>query len=351
MRLQSHEFTPAITDAQGKVIPNSIASLEKVKLGGVEQWILIRGKDVNQPILLFLAGGPGGSEMAWVRHYNAQLENHFVVVNWDQRGAGKSFAAINPRHAMTVKQYLSDTHDLVQMLKKRFHQQKIYLVGHSWGTILGVLTVQKYPELFYAYIGIGQMVDVRETDRINYEYTLSMAKKFNNMEALKELQEVELSPSTNDNVLKKIFTVVKLLEQFRGDRHEFDDSYVSLKDLIKNATEYSATDKQMFWHILADTFELVYPQLYQMNLNLIAQAPKLDVPVYFIEGRYEYDAPFELTEKYYNMLEAPKKEFICFEKSGNFPCYEEVEKFNSIMVNKVLAETYKQDLRKNCQKP
>ncbi len=338
--LQSREFTPAITNDQGKVIPNSIASLERLKLGGVEQWILIRGKDVNQPILLFLAGGPGGSEMAWVRYYNAALENYFVVINWDQRGAGKSYAAINPVSAMTVEQYISDTYDLVQMLRKRFNQEKIYLVGHSWGTILGVLTAQRYPDLFHAYIGIGQMVDVRETDRINYEYGWSMAKKLNNTEALQELQEVGLPPFTNENLSKKIFTVVKWAKKFMADSHEWDDSYISLKTLIKNATEYSATEKQIFWHILADTFELLYPQLYQMNLNLVEQAPKLDVPIYFVEGRYEYDAPFELAEEYYNLLEAPKKEFIWFEKSGHYPCYEESGKFNSIMVNKVLAETY-----------
>jgi pimeloyl-ACP methyl ester carboxylesterase len=340
MSCHTHEFTPPITDAQGKVIPNSIASLEKIHLGGVEQWILIRGKDVKQPILLFLAGGPGGSEMAWFRHYNAELENYFVVVNWEQRGGGKSFAAINPTHLMTLEQYLADTHDLVQMLRERFQQEKIYLVGHSWGTILGVLTVQRYPELFYAYIGIGQIVDVRESDRINYEYALSMAKEFNNFEALQELQEIEPPPFTNENLLKKMSTLMKWVHKFMADSLDWNESSVNLKTLIETETEYSPTEKQMFWHVLADTFELVYPQLYQVNLDFIKQVPKLDVPVYFMEGRYDYKAPFELAEKYYNVLEAPKKEFIWFDKSGHSPCYKEAAKFNSIMINKVLTETF-----------
>ncbi|MFH7028361.1 MAG: alpha/beta fold hydrolase [Heteroscytonema crispum UTEX LB 1556] len=133
MSCHTHEFTPPITDAQGQVIPNSIASLEKIHLGGVDQWILIRGKDVKQPILLFLAGGPGGSEMAWFRHYNADLENHFVVVNWEQRGGGKSFAAINPTHLMTVEQYLADTHEKSANAEKAFSAGKNLFNGSFLG--------------------------------------------------------------------------------------------------------------------------------------------------------------------------------------------------------------------------
>jgi pimeloyl-ACP methyl ester carboxylesterase len=165
-----HGFTPPITDAQGRVIPGSIASLEKIQLGGVEQWILIRGDDTTKPILLFLHGGPGTSQMVVERPCPGELEKNFVVAEWDQRGAGKSYSAIVPNVEMNIRQFISDTHELTELLCQRFQQKKIYLIGHSWGTIVGIMTAQKYPDSYYAYIVIGQvhLLDVDEVDEAEF---------------------------------------------------------------------------------------------------------------------------------------------------------------------------------------
>ena len=127
---QAYAFTPPITDAQGNVIPGSIATLEKVNLNGSEQWISIRGKDVNKPVLLFLAGGPGGSQLVTERRALAELENHFVVVNWEQPGAGKSFNAVN-RRELSPERYAADGLELVKYLRERFGEEKVYLLGES----------------------------------------------------------------------------------------------------------------------------------------------------------------------------------------------------------------------------
>jgi hypothetical protein len=168
---QASAYTPPIVDAQGTPIPKSIATLEKVTLNGSDQWISIRGKSIDKPVLLFLAGGPGGSQLATARHALRGLEDHFVVVNWEQPGAGKSFDAV-ARSTLTPERYIEDGHALVVYLKQRFNQPKVYVVGESWGSALGILLVQRYPELFHAFVGTGQMVAFTATNRMDYEFAL-----------------------------------------------------------------------------------------------------------------------------------------------------------------------------------
>lgn len=173
---QMNASTPPILDIDGNKMKGSIAALEKVNLGGVDQWLIIRGQDVNKPVLLFLSGGPGASEAARVLRFNQELEKHFVVVIWEQRGCGKSYPSINPKSDLTLNQYESDIIELSEMLGERFDEEKIYLVGHSWGTIIGVHAAKARPDLFHAYVGTAQMVDVLETDQIIYDIVMDYSQ-------------------------------------------------------------------------------------------------------------------------------------------------------------------------------
>jgi hypothetical protein len=137
--------TPPIVDANGNPIPGSTATLEKVELNGSQQWISIRGRDMNKPVLLFLAGGPGGSDLASARRALAALEDHFVVVNWEQPGAGKSFDAVD-RSTLTPERYITDGLSLVSYLRERFDEDKVYVLGESWGSALGIWMVQREPQ-------------------------------------------------------------------------------------------------------------------------------------------------------------------------------------------------------------
>lgn len=187
-------YTPRVKDVNGESIGSSITSLEKIKLGGQDQWILIRGVDRTNPIILFLHGGPGTSNMGLLRRYSSELEKHFLLVSWDQRGAGKSFSAKNPESSMTIDQFILDTFELVNYLRERFNKNRIVLAGHSWGSVLGALTVLKYPQLFSAYIGIAQTVNIAENERISYEWTLEQAKKANDKSAVKLLNDIGYPP-------------------------------------------------------------------------------------------------------------------------------------------------------------
>lgn len=137
---------------------SSITSLEKIELGDINQWISIRGRNTSNPILLYLHGGPGTPVMPLFRHFQIPLEDHFIVVQWEQRGAGKSFSWKIPKETMIIEQFISDLHELIEILQKRFNKEKIYLMGHSWGSILGTFTVQKYPELFMHILALVKQV-------------------------------------------------------------------------------------------------------------------------------------------------------------------------------------------------
>ncbi len=332
--------TAPITDAQGRPVPGSIAVLEEVTLGGVEQSLLIRGQNVANPVLLYLHGGPGTSELGMVRAYNiGALEKHFTVVVWDQRGAGKSFAAIEPVSGMTVEQFISDAHDLSVLLCQRFNKRKIYLVGHSWGSALGALTVERHPELYHAYVGIGQAVNMREGERISYEWTRAQAEKARDSRSIAKLREIGAPPYSGD-LRSKVVAQRGILGKYGGEVYGNPRGglFIVLGCLLK-ATEYSWPDRINFFRGIFASMRLMWPQI--LSINLMKQVPELKVPVYFLEGRHDYEAPSALAEQYFQVLKAPCKTLVWFENSAHFVNTEEADAFNQFFVNQLLPETYR----------
>jgi pimeloyl-ACP methyl ester carboxylesterase len=332
--------TAPIADAQGRPVPGSIAVLEKVTLGGVEQSLLIRGRNVANPVLLYLHGGPGTSELGMVRAYNIPaLERHLTVVVWDQRGAGKSFAAHEPVSGMNVEQLISDAHELTVLLCQRFDQKKIYLVGHSWGSALGALTVARYPGLYHAYVGIGQAVNIREGERISYEWTLAQAEKAHDSRSVAKLKEIGAPPYSGD-VRSKVVAQRAILGKYGGEVHgsRRGGLFIVLGCLLK-VSEYSWPDRINYFRGIFASMRLLWPQI--LSINLLEQAPELKVPVYFLEGRHDYEAPSVLAEQYFQALEAPRKTLVWFENSAHFVNTEEADAFNQFFVDRLLPETYR----------
>ena len=326
--------TPPIFDVNGKPIPNSIAVLEKVKLGGSDQWITIRGKESRNPVLLFLAGGPGGSQLVTERRALAGLEDHFVVVNWDQPGAGKSFDAVD-RSKLTPDRYITDARELVLNLRQRFGQEKVYVLGESWGSALGIMAVQRYPELFHAFIGTGQMVAFLENDRICYDFALRLAQERGDTQQVEKLKHQGSPPYYgNDVALKSAAYLAETFNYMNKNPAIANSGFNTLRDLA--GSEYGLYDKVNLIRGLLDTFGVVYPQLW--NVDFRKQATRLEVPVYFLIGRHDVNAPPKLTKDYFNLLSAPHKELTWFERSGHNPWVNESAKFVDVMVNKVLAQ-------------
>jgi pimeloyl-ACP methyl ester carboxylesterase len=327
--------TPPITDADGQPIPGSIATLEKVDINGTEQWITIRGHDINKPILLHLGmGGPGGGGFA-TRSLFEPLEKDFVVVSWDEPGTGKSYNAV-PISSLTTQQFIDDAYALTLYLRERFHQEKIYVYGVSWTSILGVKLVQQHPELFHAYIGNGQMVNTTGNDILGYELALEYLTEKGDTKTLDFLRKNGPPPYTGENVTGRYVAYLDVLNEYMGSPR-----YTLIVPIIPfMATEYGYVDKINHTRGLIESFEVVYPQLHE--LDFMAQAPKLEVPVYLFAGREDVNAMSSIVEGYYNMLEAPHKELIWLE-GGHGLGGDNLHQFVDVMLNKVLVKTYPSD--------
>jgi pimeloyl-ACP methyl ester carboxylesterase len=316
-------FTPRIVDKNGNMPENSISKLIKLDLNGRKQWISIRGWNKNAPVLLFLAGGPGGTQMAAVRHELAELEKHFVVVNWDQPGSGKSYYAEKTKN-ITAQTYIQDGHALTEYLKDRFSQEKIYLMGESWGSALGIFLVDKYPESYHAFIGTGQMVDFAETERIDYAKALEIAQSKGDTALIERLTANGEPPYYGNDVTWKSAVYLNYLSAYMAANPKIQNpGYNTFRDV--GSSEYGLLDKINFFRGIVNTFNHVYQQLYTIDMR--TDYIKLDVPVCFFLGRYDVNAPTVLVEEYVQGLDAPDKRIIWFEHSGHNPWINEPEKF------------------------
>ncbi len=327
--------TDPITDVKGETIIGSIASIEKVNLGDVEQSIIIRGADATKPVMLFLHGGPGSPEMVFMRKMNQAIENDFVMVYWEQRGSGKSYSKHISAESMNLRQFISDTKELSKMLAKRFRQEKIYLMGHSWGSFLGILTAHQYPDLFHAYFGIGQVCHQYKGEQISFEWVKEQANSHNDRDAIKALSAISYpDPHSNSDIwLDFLFVERKYVMQFGGGvAHEMTSMWPILKMII-NAEEYTFSEKMNYMR--GSMFSLKHLWNEVIDKNLFEDIDSLHVPVYIFQGTHDYQTPTSLAKEFYDQLKAPKKEFFVFKNSAHSPMMEEVERFNSIVREKV----------------
>jgi len=315
--------TPPIVDENGNTPENSITELIRLELNGRKQWISLRGRNKNAPVLLFLAGGPGGTQMAAVRHELAELEKHFVVVNWDQPGSGKSYFAEKIKD-ITAQTYIQDGYALTEYLKERFSQEKIYLVGESWGSALGIFLIDKYPESYHAFIGTGQMVDFAETERMDYAKAMEIAQSRGDNDLIGKLKANGEPPYYGKDVTWKSAVYLNYLSAYMANNPEIrNPGYNTFRDIA--STEYGLLDKINFFRGIVNTYNHVYQQLYTIDLR--TDYIKLDVQAYFFLGRHDVNAPTVLAEEYAMALDAPGKRIVWFEHSGHSPWINEPDKF------------------------
>ncbi len=311
-----------------------VAVLEKVRIGGSDQWILQRSEDVKNPLVLYLHGGPGTSELALNRRNTKELERCFTVVNWDQRGTGKSYDAIGDGGRMNIGQFVEDTRELTLHLLKKFHQERLVLVGHSWGSVIGALTVSKYPELFYCYVGIGQVAHMGQGEAASYQWTLEQAKERNDRRAVSALQRIGPPPYQGDWLAKTV-TERRQLGRFGGELHASRSGASGvLIGSVLFSREYSMVDRINFFRGIIGSMKLLWPEL--LKVDLFKSVPEIEVPILLMEGRFDYEVPSEIAARYLESIKAPSKELVWFENSAHMPNSEERDVFNRVMVQKVL---------------
>lgn len=330
--------TPGIRDESGIMPENSIAELVQLELNGRNQWINIRGWDKSKPVLLFLAGGPGGSQLAAVRHELAELEKHFVVVGWDQPGSAKSYYAEKIEN-ITVETYIQDGCALTDYLKERFAQEKIYLIGESWGSALGIFMIDRAPGSYHAMIGTGQMVDFVKTEQIDYATAMEIAVDRKDTKLIRKLEANGVPPYYGKDVAWKSAAYLNYLSAIMANNIDIHNSgYDTIRDIA--SPEYGLVDKINFVRGVLNTYSYVYPQLY--GLDLRKDHRDLDVPVSFFLGRHDINAPTSLVEEYVEGLAAPQKEIVWFEHSGHSPWINEGPRFTSEALAFFLNEPLKE---------
>jgi pimeloyl-ACP methyl ester carboxylesterase len=253
-------------------------------------------------------------------------------VSWDEPGTGKSYNAL-PIEQLTPERFIQDAHALTQMLRERFQEERIYVYGVSWTSILGVWLVQRYPDLYYAYIGNGQMVNTAENDLLGYELALRYVGERGDTATAELLRRNGPPPYRGDGMVGKYVAYIDVLNDYMGAPR-----YALVVPIVPMfAPEYGLVDKVNHTRGLFDSFATVYPQL--SDLDFTTQADKLDVPVYLLVGRRDVNAMASLAERYYNVLRAPHKELIWLE-GGHGLSGENHGQFVDLMVNTVLKQTY-----------
>ncbi len=327
--LYSCTHTVPFRDGQGRIIPESIATMETISIGEIPQRMWFRGIDTHNPALLILHGGPGASEAALYRHFNSELEQHFLVVNWEQRGTGRSFHPDIPPESMTIAQFLLDLDDVVELIRKRFHKDNVVLLGDSWGTALGTIYAFQHPEKVGAYVGIGQVANMPKGEQLSYDYALSQAMARGNKKAAKELNAIKPPPHTVDEMLVSR----RWVERFGGSFHA-DLSTGKLMWAALNTDEADLVDLLLFGRGNRFSLEHLWPEFSTLDLMVYKT---FTMPVFFLLGRYDLQVPATLAASYFQTIRAPCKQLIWFERSAHHPPFEQPEEFNRIMIEDVLA--------------
>jgi pimeloyl-ACP methyl ester carboxylesterase len=310
--------------------PDGLAVLETVPVNGTRQWVLIRSENVANPVVLFVHGGPGTSQLTLMRRNTGPLERDFTVVNWDQRRAAKSFAAGRDASRMTMDQFVDDVIDLSSSLATRFRQDRIILVGHSWGSAIGMLAVARRPDLFSAYVGIGQVSNMAEGERISYDWTMAQARAAGDAASVKTLTEIAPPPYVGRNWRARYMTERRILGKYGGEFHgsTIGAFGVVLRNLVFSR-EYTLVDRINFFRGIFQSVDALYPEL--ARTDLFVQVPEVSIPVYFCLGRHDYEVPSVLAARYFEALKAPRKTLVWFERSAHMPNTEERDRFNEFL--------------------
>ena len=304
--------------------PAAIAELRRIDVGGFPQTVLLRGEDRSNPVLLYVHGGPGSAQLPIARLYSNELEKHFVVAHWDQRGAGASCDGVD-WSTLSQGRIVADT---IEVAKSLGQGQKIFLIGHSWGSLVGALAVQRRPDLFHAYVGIGQLVDRDRQEQISYDWVVEQARSEGNSKALAELATIH-PPYTKQSE----FALQRgWLSHYDGEIYDTKRAREVLPAAIFGR-EYSLATRLRYSPCFKHSLETLLQD--RLHVNLFETIPRLDVPVFIFAGRHDFNTPPALAAEWAAQLQAPHVEVVWFESAGHFIPIEAPEEFQARLIEKL----------------
>lgn len=304
--------------------PNGVQALEAVEINGIRQWISVRGNDRRNPILLYLHGGPGSVEMVESYTYQRPWEDFFTVVQWDQRGAGKTYAANTPEAmapGMTIDGMVADAEQLVRYLMATYGKRKIFVLGHSWGSVVGAELARRHPDWLHAYIGVGQIADMRESEAIGYRWALAQARADGNARAIRDLEALAPYPGAPGRLtIERIGVQRQWLMHYGGlawGRRNYDvfDGERKLSPDYSDA-ELAAIDQGSLFslrHLLPSLESVAFAK----------HETRLGCPFFLFNGRHDYSTSHEVAAEWFDHVSAPVKKMFWFENSAHMMMQEQ----------------------------
>jgi proline iminopeptidase len=316
-----------IANARKILTPHGVERLEAVRIGGIDQWVSIRGRDSRNPLLLVIHGGPGYVLMPESWWISRDWEEYFTVVHWDQRGAGKTLLINDPAKlapTMTLARSVSDAEEMVSWLRKEFGKRKVFVLAHSAGTYAGLQLALRHPDWLYAYIGVGQMADMPESERRGWAFAMDAARRAGNAEAIHQLQSIApyFAPG-HPSPLRDLYLERRWVGYFGGVmayRHDNDAD----SDLFKLSPDYTREELKHIWEGNEYAEKFLLADLADGDWSV---ARKLGCPLFLFEGRHDYNANSAVAWQWFQKVQAPEKRFVWFEDSGHMPMTEEPGKF------------------------
>jgi pimeloyl-ACP methyl ester carboxylesterase len=323
-------------DQNGKTLAGSISEKLHVNINGVAQGMFIRGKDKTKPVLLFLHGGPGMPEFAISQNYPAVLENYFVVCWWEQRGSGLSFSTDIPQGTLTEEQLVSDTVAVTNYLRARFGQDKIYLMAHSGGTFFGIQAAARAPELYHAYIGVAQISRQLDSEKLAYKYMIEQFRAAGNSAMVAKLEKIPLPEMQTMPAAYRALRDEAMHSLGIGTTHAMTSVVSGIFMPIMLSRVYTLGEKINIWR---GKWSAASTNMWNdlLATDVTTMVPKLDIPVYFMSGIYDYTVSYALAKDYFEKLQAPMKGFYTFQHSAHSPLFEEPENMAQILLQDVLT--------------
>ena len=316
------EARAAIADLEKIAAPGGLQDSYKTRIGGIDQWISVRGQDRDNPMILFIHGGPAAPVTPTMWQFQRPIEEYFTVANYDQRGAGKTYGETDPdKVAATIhiERYVDDAIEVAEHLKQRYGKRKLILMGHSWGTIIGMKAALKRPDLFHVYVGIGQVISTRENERISFAYAMAQARAHDNQEALRELNSIAPYPG-NQPITRERIVVARKWPQYYGGLSAFRNSSAYYFDGPVLSPEYDGKQLKDIDRGSLLTLGRVLPEFVDVDFSGIRRFP---IPVVMFQGRHDYTTPTAPTEAWLAQVKAPSRQAVWFERSAHMVPWEE----------------------------
>jgi pimeloyl-ACP methyl ester carboxylesterase len=325
-----------ILDKNGKPLAHSISEKVFVNINGVEQGMFIKSKNDKNPVLLYLHGGM--PDYFLTEKYPTGLEDCFTVVWWEQRGSGISYDTVIPRQTITLEQMVSDTLEVTDYLRNRFHKEKIYLMGHSGGTFIGIQAAAREPQLYYAYIGVAQMSNQLKSETLAYDYMLQQFKESGNRDMVRKLEAAPVTMTGGTPDAYRALRDPAMHSLGIGTMRDMNSVVTGLFIPSLQSPEYTLGEKFHTWTAKAGSgVALLWDDM--ITTDLSKDITEFDIPVYFFSGIYDYTVNYTLAKDYFEKINAPIKGFYTFEQSAHSPIFEEPEKAMMILQQDVLTGT------------